>query len=267
MQNLIMVQQHLLGMMSSLDDFLESHGLDYCLIAGSALGAARHGGFIPWDDDIDIAMPRADYERLINLAGRLPSPLRLSAHQTDPNHPYGFIKIYDTTTSLSEAFIRPVRRGLWIDVFPLDEAPATVSVGLFQNLVIKRLNRLLRLRHGALRPNIRNRTKFLLLGWLVGLLPKTLPSRLLHAACHRRGNASMVGNYLSGYQAKEFFDASIYFPTRRVPFEGTALRVPAQLEQYLEGLYGNWRKLPPPERQVPGHDAIHAHLDRSYLGN
>ena len=104
----------------------DSLHLTYYLVCGTALGAAKYSGFIPWDDDIDVALPREDYEVFCAKAQEmLPSYLFLQNYKTDPRYPLFFSKIRDSrTTYIEKSFAHlPIHHGVYIDVFPLDGYP------------------------------------------------------------------------------------------------------------------------------------------------
>ena len=97
------LQLHLLDILLSFQQVCEKQGLKYYMVDGSLLGAMRHKGFIPWDDDMDIAMPRDDYERLIQHSKEwLPEPLEFVCYENDPKYPLHFGKIQDASTTLIE---------------------------------------------------------------------------------------------------------------------------------------------------------------------
>lgn len=113
-------------------DFCETHRLRYWLTAGTLLGAARHSGFIPWDDDVDVAMPRKDFDRLETLAAQeLPEGCVWQSSKTDPNYPFFFAKIRKRDSSLREICNAKIamRHGLFIDIFPLDICPRGERTG------------------------------------------------------------------------------------------------------------------------------------------
>ena len=118
------LQLRLLDILLAMDAMCREHGLRYYLVDGSLLGAVRHKGFIPWDDDLDIAMPRPDYEQLIKHASEwLPRPYQFVCYETDPLYPLHFGKVQDTSTTLIERPHLYYLGGIYIDVFPIDGAP------------------------------------------------------------------------------------------------------------------------------------------------
>lgn len=99
----------------------EEHNLTYYLVGGTCLGAVRHKGFIPWDDDIDVGMPRKDYDKFIQLQKEIKKPYFIQTYKSDKNYIYNFAKIRDcTTTFIENTFVcHQFNHGVWIDVFQL----------------------------------------------------------------------------------------------------------------------------------------------------
>ena len=118
------VHQRILRILTVFDQTCRAHQLRYYLWAGTMLGSVRHKGFIPWDDDADIAMPRPDYERLIKHAREwLPEPMELVCAENDAAYPLPFAKVQDASTTLVERFHLHYLGGIYIDVFPIDGTP------------------------------------------------------------------------------------------------------------------------------------------------
>ncbi len=118
------LQLRILDILMAMHKVCEEHGLRYYIIAGTLLGAVRHKGFIPWDDDLDIAMPRRDYDLLMQHASEwIPEPYEAVAFETDKNYPLPFAKIQDGSTTLIERLHLSYLGGIYIDVFPLDGMP------------------------------------------------------------------------------------------------------------------------------------------------
>lgn len=135
-----------LQMFDRYAQFCRENSLRYYLASGTLLGAIRHRGFIPWDDDIDVVMPRPDYERFLRLArgGLSPHYRVLSIHET-PDCIYPFAEVVDTRTTLEELTVVLSCRviGVYIDVFPIDGLPSSHSalrrhigrIGLLKKMV------------------------------------------------------------------------------------------------------------------------------------
>ncbi len=114
-----------LPILDCIDKVCREHGLQYYIWAGTLLGSVRHGGFIPWDDDMDIGMPRPDYERLMQHCHEwMPEPFEVIGSHNRPDYPYPFAKAINGSTTLLERpdFMFP--EGLYIDIFPIDGYPS-----------------------------------------------------------------------------------------------------------------------------------------------
>ena len=244
-----------LDILKELHRVCEEYGLSYLLAYGTALGAVRHKGFIPWDDDIDVFMPRDDYERLFSLcasSGVLRSPYRLVSYR-DGSSIYQFFKIVDQRTSSYETFVgksHPI--GLWVDIFPLE------PVG---GIGKKTLNKMLRRqRHiGLLR-------SFAVADPNVGSSPLVIAVKRVLCPFARRFNLNKLAERLdenarsvgeSGSESCWFdvvgmcgpFDGSMMFPPSKVCFEDGCFNGPAQPETFLTQQYGDWESVPPEDKR------------------
>ena len=118
------LQLRILDILRAVDKTCREHGLCYYIWAGTMIGAVRHKGFIPWDDDLDIAMPRPDYERLIaHQQEWLPEPFEMVCAENDDSYPLPFAKIQDSSTTLIERMHLKYLGGIYLDVFPVDGVP------------------------------------------------------------------------------------------------------------------------------------------------
>ena len=130
------VQVIIWDIMKYLKDYLEKNNITYYMLGGTLLGAIRHQGFIPWDDDIDIGIPRGEYEKFINeISKKLPEHLELHTYKNNKNHHYYFSRIVDNRHTLKRTGSLVDRNEeLWIDVFPLDGMP--------NNFIIRKIHML-----------------------------------------------------------------------------------------------------------------------------
>ena len=118
------LQLRMLDILVAIDIVFKEHNLRYYLVDGTLIGAVREKGFIPWDDDIDIAMPRDDYEALITHSREwLPEPYEFVCFENDPKYPLHFGKIQDASTTLIERPHLYYLGGIYVDIFPIDGAP------------------------------------------------------------------------------------------------------------------------------------------------
>ena len=116
------IQRKVVEMAKVFHDFCDKYGLKYYMLGGTMLGAVRHKGIIPWDDDMDFGMPREDYDRLIALKDKLDHKYTFNVHTDNPNYKYGFCKMYDESTTYLEQLTDETQfvGGVYIDIFPLD---------------------------------------------------------------------------------------------------------------------------------------------------
>ena len=250
------LKQALTGILGEIDAICRRHGLRYVLAGGTALGAARHGGFIPWDDDLDIAMPREDYDRFIEIAGReLPPDLYFRCFSTDPDYYLPFGKVCRRNTSYVTELDSELTEDneIFVDVFPMDSATspdsamlrlrATLVKGL-KAVVIRKKRMHLQSTSGKVR--------------LIQILFAPFSSRTLmrwqEKVMRWQGKkpteyrTNLGSNY---HYVKQTMSESVYFPAREVAFEGRQFMAPGRLEDFLTRLYGNrYMELPPPEKRV-----------------
>ena len=262
------VQQRELEILKVVAEICERNGLRYFLDAGTCLGAVRHQGFIPWDDDVDIGMPRKDFERFRVIAKKeLPEELRLWDYNEAAYGRNMFLKVHDVRTTYFEAVLRPcpdVWTGIYVDIFPYDGFPApglARSWIKWKKEVLYHINWALRLPETELdKQTSRRRAE-------VRMLQKRFPRNWASKRLER-----MLRKYdfnTSPYVVKWFFWTS--FPaacvqsTVKLPFEGVMLPCPADYETYLTSHYGDWRQLPPEEERRPKHAEGYYSLEKSYL--
>ena len=246
-----------LDILLDIDRFCKENGLRYFLAYGTLIGAVRHKGFIPWDDDIDINMPRKDYDWLIEnfntlCAGskyRLISPFsKRSKHS--------FVKIIDTQTVKIEPGLdyKGDYLGIDIDIFPLDGEPENDAAfeKWYDRLmkVYKWYGYCLMEPKGSLKRSIGVRLIRLVTGGRVRLLKKAAK---LHSK-YPYENAEYVGAVECAFNSKgNRFKKEWFGEILETDFEGHKLWIPAGYYEILSSVYGDYMKLPPVEKQVTHH--------------
>lgn len=239
-----------------IDRICRKLGITYFLGYGSLLGALRHGGFIPWDDDMDIMMLRADYER---FAASFASECKVGrfslASWRDRTAPNAFLKVTDTSTWVEERYSEPqYGSGVWVDIFPLDR------VGAGCEAVFKRSRRLQSLRYlivtnpstggsGAIRA-----AKRIVCPFAKMLDPFKQAGRIddLARRCNDEfdsgsggSSEALLADIVSEPSTKRIYPERLFEQAVGAAFEGRRFFVPSGAEEVLDIMYGNWRELPP----------------------
>lgn len=265
------IQSRILAIFHEFQEICDAHGFSYFAIGGTAIGAVRHSGFIPWDDDLDIAMPIEDFVRFCSMSDNLlPDWMALVGPRTDKSYVNVFAKLVDVNSTFLEEPLEsegaPLFKGVWIDIMPMCGVPEDT---VRQKQFIGRLRRLYSL-------NAKRRFSFSSMNgvkskiaWLV-----FLPTRLFFWAnfsdrylrllrAHEFGDAGMVGYTWSAWNLprlifpKEWFSDYVL-----MPFEDTQIRMPVGYHKYLTQQFGDYMTVPPPDQQITHRGFID--LDHSY---
>lgn len=234
--------------------FCLDNNIEYFLSNGTLLGAVKYGGFIPWDDDIDVFVPREDYNRLIEIY-KDTEKFKLFSAERDPNFRFTFAKLCDMTTLKEEINVdNGVTLGLDIDIFPLD---------CFTNHMLKK--------------SVSQRVKMNLVGSMLSKLKsgkgKSFLKRLIIRYCKMRGYAHFSrklkkivtkecgrGNTHKGclvwpiYGSREVIPACVFSESVQVEFEGETFPAPKGYDTYLKSLYGDYKQELPKEKQKTHHN-------------
>ena len=246
-----------LAILSEIANFCEKENLQYFLAYGTLIGAIRHKGFIPWDDDIDINMPRKDYEYLIeNYNQKNPdSPYRvISPFDKLSRHP--FVKVIDTRTVKIEKSVDYTDGylGVDIDIFPLDGQPTDETE--FEKWY-KRLYNVYKCHLYCIldsKATIVRRLVLPILKFLIGgknnclKKAKNLHAKYPYDSSYYVGAVECVFNTKGNRFKKEYFDEAI-----DTEFEGLSFKIPIGYDAILRKVYGDYMKLPPAEQQVTHH--------------
>jgi lipopolysaccharide cholinephosphotransferase len=244
----------MLRLLRAFHEICEEEGLRYWLDAGTLLGAIRHRGFIPWDDDVDVLMPREDYARFCAAApSALPADMFFQSSETDPGFACPWIKIRDRYSHIDEATgPYPYSQAIFIDVFP-----AVLETGRqhawrdFYSL-LPPLGKRPEWPSRSL-PLASNAKRTLVCAAQCAFLGLTaLPFvRKPFLSYLERGDRAWA--YEPPIRWRNLFPEDVVFPRSKVLFEGFEFWGPADPDRYLSGYYGDYMTLPPPEKRVSEH--------------
>ncbi len=251
-------------------------GWRYTLIGGTLLGAVRHKGFIPWDDDIDVAMPRTDYDKLVAYCRENKPPFGYVFHETDKTWTSLAGKIYDEDTVIVDTVVNRFdsKCGVFVDVFPIDgmgnskeEAEKTMKKSRFNRELLNAI---------SWKKFSKSKTH----GWIYE------PFRFAFYLLSRCANpqktirkiektfrkydfetSAYVGIVCGSYRNREIFPRSVYDKYAALPFEDTEYAAIEQATTYLSQIYGNYMALPPEEKRVSHHTFTAYRLEEADKNN
>lgn len=254
-------------MLADVLKFCEKNQIDFFIIGGTALGAVRHKGFIPWDDDIDIGMTRENYNKFIKLGiaewNKGGSTYFLQCSETEKNCPYIYTKLRLNDTIFSEYCNRNVtmHQGIYIDIFPYDNMPDEKEEYISW---FNKLQKLIKLYVMTKTPDITKKpdTFYLkiksLLRRIIFIFLKFLPSDLI---LRNINNLALKYNFKETRAITCICFPKIYcgyckieelFPLKLYDFNGLKIPGPNNIDNYLKNHYGNYMKLPPEQERI-GH--------------
>lgn len=265
------IQDKMLEILVYFRDFCEANQLKFTLCGGTCLGAVRHKGFIPWDDDIDVFMLREDYEKLQELWEKNADTSRYSCVRSNEtiniHHSATEIKDNNTTFINKHSVDSDIHHGLMIDVIPIDGVPESGWRKLLQMMdsMIYCCFNFQRL------PEHKGKVIYFATKLMLNIfrsprirykLWKSAETRL---AKYGTGNCTKVASFGEGatimrmHFPREWFEDVAY-----MDFEGYRMPVPSDVDAYLKISFGDYMKLPPQEEQVARHNAVFIDLENSY---
>lgn len=257
------VRQGEFQILLAFDKFAQEHELKYSLWGGTLLGAVRHKGFIPWDDDIDVSMLRPEYDRLVALARRdnRVGPYRISGFEVD-GYPMPILKVFDTRVRVREGVLREdIEEYLWIDVFPIDAFPSDSkkAYGAYRTAYILRAL----IKCGNYRPFAegdwyKRLARLLVTPFIQQFRINDWAQRRMQRLAKQFGDmydTGYAGSLVWGYKKESRVPASIYTKLSYLEFESHLFPVFSGWDTWLSMVYGNYMQLPP-ESERPTHNLI-----------
>ena len=250
------VKQIELDILEYVHNFCEENGLKYIMNFGTLIGAVRHKGFIPWDDDIDISMPRADYEKLIASFPKN-GRYKILDHRTSKDYFNNFVKVIDTNTKIVDnRNDKTYESGLFIDIFPMDRFDDMKAVDKTYNLESFKLlsfSKHCNIVYGdsVIKDMIRSVCWF----FLKPVSPTFFAKKIDKASAkYTKDNGKYIGLLASKFKEKEVLDFDPFKEIIDMPFEGVTLKGPKEYDKLLRQYYGDYMQLPPVEKQVNPHE-------------
>lgn len=253
MDNLRALQLTELDILKELLVLFKKNHISYYALGGTVLGAVRHKGFIPWDDDIDIGVPREDYERLQDVCSQLPPHLKFISYTVDPSYPYYIARVIDERIIVRSDRTETYQyTGAWVDIFPLDGMPyykiprvlhsarilfdrMLFNFSRFSDVVnTKRTTRPLHERIIIRFAKVTRIYRLVSRQFGYNRLDKTL-KKVPYKTSHYNINA------LGTYKLREMFPKKVFGRGVLYPFEDIMIRGPKNYNAYLTQMYGDWK--------------------------
>lgn len=261
-ENIRTLQLEELEMMKIVKYICEKENLTYFMIGGTLLGSIRHKGFIPWDDDVDLAMPREDYEKFLNIASKyLPKNMFIQNFRTDKKYRYYITRLLNKNILVEEKrFIGSDTPQAYasVDIFPIDGSP---NVNIFRKIyymrvMIRRFLISLCYRDTIDKERKRSKVEKILLNILVKIPFERLLNqnkikedldKLLKK--YKMNTSIYCGTIMGAYRVKEMVPKDMFGKPKQYKFEDEYFCGPELVDEYLKHMYGDYMKLPPKEQQ------------------
>lgn len=264
----------LVRILSAFIKICKQNGLRYYCAGGTAIGAVRHQGMIPWDDDVDVFMPRPDYDIFIDLCNHtdLGDFEMMTPHNND-KYPLYFSKFVDHHTTLVEDIHIPFVTGLYIDVFPLDGTSDDQQKALIlKRKFAKWANRLNAIstrnsfaKYFSLLSTRKEWGRFAVktLGFLFRKATRSYILRRMDGICasYSFDTSKNVVTYCGVYDSREIYPKAWIENAATLCFEGLSVDLPGEYDKYLRNFFGDYLQLPPVEQRTTIHSRTYFNLE------
>lgn len=252
------IKQYEYNILKAFAAYCKENNLTYMLCGGTLLGAVRHEGFIPWDDDIDVFMPREDFEKFIAMTGKNPfHPDYDTCYYKDTEKTvyYPFVKIINNKTKVFEKTKDESNyMGIWIDVFPLDgfyDSAFMNKLFCFRKAFWKKMCFTYSDDLSKVDDKAKRFFKTLCMPFLKKMGYRNLLDKLVNICSKRKfSEQKNVGCAVWGYGYKEIISKEKLLPAGELKFVDQTFAVPSDFDLYLSNLYGSYMELPPEEKRV-----------------
>lgn len=246
------LHQVLLEMLDEVDRLCSKHGLSYWLDSGTALGAVRHGGFIPWDDDVDIGMMREDYDKFIEIARKeMSSDYVIQDNDSEPEYQSFHIKIRKLNTIYPQSYNAKYKyRGFMLDIFPFDNAPddSEKTKKKFRKFQKYRALCDMAARRVLSRSPIKR-----LVQRVIKIVPNSVYRKRYECMCQQYNSTTTDYVIPHTYKMQRsrivIFNKKDLIPVKRIAFEDREYSIMNNADAYLKTVYGDYMKLPPEEKR------------------
>jgi len=263
------LQKAELNILEYFIDICNKLNLKYFMICGSALGAVKYNGFIPWDDDIDVALKREDYEIFCaNAQNMLPPNIFLQNYKTEPNFPHIYSKLRNSDTTFIEKSAEnlDINHGIYIDIFPLDGYPRNRLVqGIFE--FKKRIYESMLLSAFNIPRSVRSSILHNVYNFFgVKKHIKTITSRYDRMIKkYKIENSTIIANHGNWQGKLEYATKEQYGSGTIKKFESVNVRIPEKYDEYLTQKYGSWMEELPDDKRIGHHYYIACDTKVSYV--
>mgnify|MGYP004533372861 FL=1 len=253
--NLRKVQLTELKILEKIDGICKKYDINYFLVGGTLLGAVRHKGFIPWDDDIDIGMLREDYEKFINVClkdGVLGKDYYLHCNESDNDYFIPFIKVKKNNTTFAERNIENINthKGIFLDIFPYDNVPKPHSFcEKLQAIIVRSTSDAIYLKYKIYKLKTMRRRIFVAFFALFSTKQLKKINKYFSCIYNKKNTDYIISSAGSSGYEDEILLREKVFPLKKIEFENKMFYAMNDNDYYLSKLYGNYMELPPKEER------------------